>query len=373
VLSRKGPLAPAAGAGNGFGELAGLVGEAGGVRATGGKTGVARVRPTLKGVGNQLAGADFDLSDVSDGDTQSWELKVVDSEGRTLRTFSGKGNPPKNIKWEGRDESGEIVSTDLSAGYELRVVNDKGAQKVIKQDLVTQSGYAQALKQAVEQAAALPAAEVPPSGAAWKTRCFLDANTGVWRCRFFFKGREARLNREQVADLADLAEKIQKYPKRVVHLHGVSLDPHDGLQAEKLAQERANAVLKNLMETYSLNPRILKVTANDLTARGAKEGVGMSFVETEVCLDYVVSQVLAELKSARLKETSPFSPLREVSKSALKPAPTPGARPQAPEGTQEEEAPSVPEPVSVVKPVAYPTVPVFDPSKEYKPLPIREK
>ena len=39
-------------------------------------------------------------------DVERWRLTVVDSKGRTVRSFEGRGRPPQEIAWDGRTAAG---------------------------------------------------------------------------------------------------------------------------------------------------------------------------------------------------------------------------------------------------------------------------
>lgn len=59
---------------------------------------VARFRPAVKGV-------------------VRWKLLVADSRGETVASFDGKGDPPKEIAWDGRTKSGALVTPGLTYSY----------------------------------------------------------------------------------------------------------------------------------------------------------------------------------------------------------------------------------------------------------------
>jgi hypothetical protein len=59
---------------------------------------VARVRPDVKGV-------------------EQWKLTVVDERGGTAATWSGRGNPPEEIDWDGRRVNGEPVQPGVTYSY----------------------------------------------------------------------------------------------------------------------------------------------------------------------------------------------------------------------------------------------------------------
>ena len=43
-----------------------------------------------------------------------WEMVITDTDGRSIRKFSGKGLPPATVPWNGRSERGEIMGVGKS-------------------------------------------------------------------------------------------------------------------------------------------------------------------------------------------------------------------------------------------------------------------
>lgn len=72
--------------------------------------GVARFRPNVEGV-------------------DRWQLVVADSRGNTVATFKGKGKPPKEIVWDGRDVGGRAVMPGLTYSYVLEAYDEAGNKR----------------------------------------------------------------------------------------------------------------------------------------------------------------------------------------------------------------------------------------------------
>jgi len=70
---------------------------------------VARFRPDLQGV-------------------VSWKLAIVNARGETVATYSGQGEPPREIAWDGRSQSGAPVVPGLTYSYVLEA-RDKAGNK----------------------------------------------------------------------------------------------------------------------------------------------------------------------------------------------------------------------------------------------------
>ncbi|MEO0260062.1 MAG: hypothetical protein ABIM49_04780 [candidate division WOR-3 bacterium] len=50
-------------------------------------------------------------------EVKEWELKIVDSNNKVFRTYIGEGKPPKIIKWDGKNEKGEVLDVSLDYFY----------------------------------------------------------------------------------------------------------------------------------------------------------------------------------------------------------------------------------------------------------------
>ncbi len=65
------------------------------------------------------------LGDVTK--TQAWALEILDSLGRPVRQFTGRGNPPAFVNWDWRNSKGHIVDVDQYT-YQLRWRDIQGNQ-----------------------------------------------------------------------------------------------------------------------------------------------------------------------------------------------------------------------------------------------------
>lgn len=71
---------------------------------------VARFRPALEGVA-------------------SWRLVVVNSQGQTVKSFEGKGKPPKEIAWDGTANDGKPSPPGLTYSYGLEAYDRAGNKR----------------------------------------------------------------------------------------------------------------------------------------------------------------------------------------------------------------------------------------------------
>ena len=61
-------------------------------------------------------------------DVASWKLSIVNARGEAVTSFSGKGEPPREIVWDGRSASGTPVTPGLTYSYVLEA-RDKAGNK----------------------------------------------------------------------------------------------------------------------------------------------------------------------------------------------------------------------------------------------------
>src|SRR6185503_7103329 len=61
--------------------------------------------------------------------TERWKLTVADSRGQTVALFEGKGDPPKEIVWDGRNVSGAPVAPGITYSYVFEAVDKAGNKR----------------------------------------------------------------------------------------------------------------------------------------------------------------------------------------------------------------------------------------------------
>ena len=60
---------------------------------------------------------------------QDWKLLVVDSRGTEVVDFSGKGSPPRQIPWNGRDRQGKLAAPGLTYSFVLESWDKAGNKR----------------------------------------------------------------------------------------------------------------------------------------------------------------------------------------------------------------------------------------------------
>jgi hypothetical protein len=62
----------------------------------------------------------------SDLTIKKWVLTISDEKGNIIRTLQGKGNPPKTIEWDGRDDGGRMIRVGTLYSYDFVGIDQDG-------------------------------------------------------------------------------------------------------------------------------------------------------------------------------------------------------------------------------------------------------
>ena len=236
VLERHALLGPAPAALGGLdSDMAGVDGAAYGLRSSANAAERPRVRPSLKGKQDLVvAGADFDLSAVQDDNAHSWELRIVDAQGKTVKRYSGTGRPPKSLRWAGTDDLGQPVEASLGSGYELRVTGADGSVKKVSDDLVAPETFS-----ALAEKARSAPREAP---------CVRDAARGELVCTLRFEHGSVELDQEGEATLRQVLTVLREVKFREVSIEGHADSVGEKDMNYQLSQGRADMAMKSLLE-----------------------------------------------------------------------------------------------------------------------------
>ena len=60
---------------------------------------------------------------------ERWKLMVADSRGETVATFEGRGDPPREIVWDGRTRAGALVTPGLTYSYVFEAYDRAGNRR----------------------------------------------------------------------------------------------------------------------------------------------------------------------------------------------------------------------------------------------------
>lgn len=222
-----------------------------------------------------LKQATFELKPMARTDIKNWSLEITDPKGNILRTYSGKGVPPREIAWDGKDANGNVVTGGLFANYNLRTVDTRG-QQVLASDPIfkvspTAVGEREAAAMALEAAA--PRVPVPPKMPAHVQPLGLS---GVIKVpSITFREESSSISSDFDNYLSQVARVIRKFPNSRVYVEGHADDEGTEDESMRLSQYRADAVMRYLVEKENISP-------DNLYARGHGTAAPLEISGTEI-------------------------------------------------------------------------------------------
>jgi outer membrane protein OmpA-like peptidoglycan-associated protein len=156
-----------------------------------------------------------------------WKFEVTDPRGRLVKTFKGDTDLPENIFWDGRDENGLVVPDAEKSDFSLWVVDKSGKE--------TRTGE----KKSVRNPFSI-------QGAQGKIRKI----TGLW-----FRFLDSDIQEAILGKLREIAQIIRKNPNVQVTIQGHAWEEGSAEETLRLSQERADAVLRFLIEEEGISPK----------------------------------------------------------------------------------------------------------------------
>jgi len=209
------------------------------------------VKPELaKNRGLAASSASFEFSDQG-GEGGDWQLRLLDSQGKALRTLRGKGRPPKGLRWDGLDESGQPALLEAGSSYEMRVTDGSGKSGQWKEDLAT----ARDLDGFAGQEALL-------SRLGDQDTCFKDGTQpGCLRCQVHFPFAEDTVGERGRAEMLEIRRLVTGARLAEMRVEGHADSLGESGQNVRISQARADAVLDFMLDK-------LDVQANLATALG---------------------------------------------------------------------------------------------------------
>jgi outer membrane protein OmpA-like peptidoglycan-associated protein len=166
----------------------------------------------------------------SKGAPRSWRLEITDTTGKVVKSYGGGSEVPESVFWDGRDESGVSVANASACRFSLWVTEGG-----------TKEGKSSEQRSVVRQPFTIRSAQ----GAVQKI-------SGLW-----FRLHDVDVDPEIESRLAEIARLIKRDPAAQVTIQGHAYregQPEDML---RLSQERADAVLRYLIEVEGVSPRNL--------------------------------------------------------------------------------------------------------------------
>lgn len=81
--------------------------------------------PEIKAEQGQIKAVSFKPT-LPEEKIKEWKLDIKTSDGKIIKTFTGVGEIPKNLQWDGTDNYGKIAKADISYIYDFKVKDIEG-------------------------------------------------------------------------------------------------------------------------------------------------------------------------------------------------------------------------------------------------------
>jgi outer membrane protein OmpA-like peptidoglycan-associated protein len=160
------------------------------------------------------------------GDVRSWRFDIT-ANGKVVRSFSGKSDLPDNLFWDGLDETGAPVKNPEKARFNFVVVDDGGKESSSSE------------KKAVRNPFTIASAQGQ-----------IRKISGIW-----FRFLDADIQEAVRGKLHEVAGLLKNNPNVQVTIQGHAWDEGGSDEVLRLSQERADTVLRFLIEEEGLSPR----------------------------------------------------------------------------------------------------------------------
>jgi len=229
--------------------------------------------------------ATFDIKPQARTGIKNWALDITDSKGMVVRRFTGKGVPPRSLMWDGKDAEGNVVTGGVFTTYQLRTIDKNGVQIVSTEPGVDLGGGEVDLRgmdprvlamrpesmgpEAERLARANPTPTPTPRPRLETPKMPSDVQPegrrGAIRVPTILFAKDSSVLRgPYLPYLDEVVVLIRRYPQSKVYIEGHAADEGTAQEAVRLSQDRADAVLRYLVETRH-------VSSNYLYARGHGE------------------------------------------------------------------------------------------------------
>ena len=222
-----------------------------------------------------LKQATFELKPMARTDIKNWSLEITDPKGNILRTYSGKGVPPREIAWDGKDANGNVVAGGIFANYNLRTVDTRGQQVLATDPIfkVSPAGVGEREAPVLAMEAAAPRVPSPPKMPMNVQPLGLSGVIKIPSVPFLERSTE--ISGDYGKYLAQVAKLIRNYPNSRVYIEGHADDEGDEDESLRLSQYRADTVMRYLVEKENIAPE-------NLYARGHGTAAPLEITGTEI-------------------------------------------------------------------------------------------
>ncbi len=218
--------------------------------------------------------ATIELKPSARTEINNWTLEITDPKGNILRTYAGKGVPPREIAWDGKDSTENVVAGGIFARYNLRTVDTKG-QEVTARGALFEVSPLQVNERERPNSATEILTHVKPGIPPLPSTVQPLGLSGVLKIPSipFEEGRSV-LQRSFEPYLDQVAQLIRKYPHARVYIEGHSDGEGNEEESLRLSQYRADAVMRFLVEGPKISPANLYARG-----RGSAGAIGVSGTE----------------------------------------------------------------------------------------------
>lgn len=160
------------------------------------------------------------------GQVRLWRFEITDASGRVVRTYRGSSELPENIFWDGRDEAGAAVPEPEKARFKLSVLGSQGERSTDARRAVRNPFSVQVAEGQIRKI------------------------SGIW-----FRFLDSDIQDAVLGKLKEIALLLRRDPAVQVSIQGHAWDEGGDAEELRLSQERADAVLRYLIEQEGLSPR----------------------------------------------------------------------------------------------------------------------
>ncbi len=219
-----------------------------------------------------LKQAMIDLKPQARTDIQNWSLDITDTKGNVIRTYAGKGVPPKQIAWDGKDLNGNVVTGGVFSNVNFRTVDVKG-QEIVASEPIFKVSQASAREAPLMASASVQPREFTPPSLPESVQPV--GMSGVVKTpSVSFGEKSTKLKSGFLNYLDQIARLIRKYPNSRVYIEGHAFDEGTEREALVLSQNRADQVLRYLVEKGKVSP-------DNLYSRGHGTSAPVDLNDTE--------------------------------------------------------------------------------------------
>lgn len=186
---------------------------------------VAALPNLTSGKPSSASGAPFVMPVPKAGVTRSWRFDISDAHGNVVRTFHGMEQIPENIFWDGMDDHGVLVKDPERAHFKFYVLGTEGEGATTERRTIRN-----------------PFTIASSEGSVTKI-------SGIW-----FRFLDTDIQDAVVGKLKEIAALLRRNPKVQVTIQGHAWDEGTPAEALRLSQDRADTVLRYLIEEEDLTP-----------------------------------------------------------------------------------------------------------------------